>query len=220
MQTVEKLANDIIVYQDDELYTFTSDSILLSLFAKAKKGEVVADFCAGSGVVGLNFYALNSNLINSVTFFEVQNSLFELCKNSIEQNGLNEKCVAINTKLQDIENKYYGLFSLILCNPPYMKIGHGEENQDEKKAICKSEVLLSLDELCLAISKCLKYGGRTVMCHRADRLVEVICAFKKYNIEPKRLQFVCAKNKQPYLIIIEGVKGGKSGITILENIVN
>ena len=87
MQSKEKLVNDIIVYQDDELYTFTSDSILLSLFAKAKKGDIVADFCAGSGVVGLNFYALNSNLINSVTFFEVQNSLFELCKKSIEEMG-------------------------------------------------------------------------------------------------------------------------------------
>ena len=220
MQTVEKLVNDITVFQDDELYTFTSDSILLSQFAVAKKGEVVADFCAGSGVVGLNFYALNSSLIDSITFFEVQSSLYELCVKSIKENDLADKCTAINTKLQDIENKYFGLFSLILCNPPYMKIGHGEENQDESKAICKSEVLLSLDELCLSISKCLKFGGRTVICHRADRLVEVICALKKYNIEPKRLQFVCAKNKSPYLIIIEGVKGGKSGIKILENIVN
>ena len=113
MQVKEKLVSDIIVYQDDELYTFTSDSILLSLFAVAKKGEVVADFCAGSGVVGLNFYALNQNLVNSITFFEVQSSLYELCKKSVEDNGLSDKCSVINTKLQDIESKFNGVFSLI-----------------------------------------------------------------------------------------------------------
>ena len=95
----EFLDNNIKIYQDDELYTFTSDSVLLSKFATVKKGEVVADFCAGSGVVGFNLLALNSSLIKSVDFFELQTPLFELCKMSIEKNGLAEKCFAINTRL-------------------------------------------------------------------------------------------------------------------------
>ena len=35
-----------IVYQDAALYHFTSDAILLSRFAVAKKGDNVADFCS------------------------------------------------------------------------------------------------------------------------------------------------------------------------------
>ena len=58
--------NDYFVYQDSSLYTFTSDSILLSRFAKAKKGDIVADFCSGSGIVGLNFFALNEGLIKQL----------------------------------------------------------------------------------------------------------------------------------------------------------
>ena len=70
MEKQEFLENGkIIVFQDDELYTFTSDSILLSKFAKLKKGDVVADFCAGSGIVGLNLFALNGALIKSLDFF-------------------------------------------------------------------------------------------------------------------------------------------------------
>ncbi len=220
MKTKEVLENGIIVYQDDSLYTFTSDSILLSKFAKAKKGDVVADFCAGSGVVGFNFYALNSKSISSVTLFEMQNSLFELSKLSIAENGLEKTFDAVNTKLQDIESKFNGKFSLILCNPPYMKVGHGESAKDDQVAVCKSEVYLSLDELTNSISRCLKFGGRVALCHRADRLVEVITSLKKYNIEPKRLQIVCSANQTPYLILIEGVKGGKSGISILQNLIN
>ena len=216
----EILDNNIKVYQDDELYTFTSDSVLLSKFATVKNGEVVADFCAGSGVVGLNLLALNKSLIKSLTFFELQAPLFNLCKKSIEENGLSDTCLAINTRLQDIDKSYNERFSLIVCNPPYMKVGHGENNQFEQKALCKSEIALSLEELCSAFSRCLKFGGRVRLVHRADRLVEVITELKKNNVEPKKLQFVCSGDKEPYLFMLEGVKGGKSGIKILKSIKN
>ena len=216
----EILDNNVKVFQDDELYTFTSDSVLLSKFATVKKGDIVADFCAGSGVVGLNLMALNPELIKSLTFFELQAPLFNLCRKSIEENGLTDTCLAVNTRLQDIDKVFNERFSLIVCNPPYMKVGHGENNQFEQKALCKSEIALSLTELCSAFARCLKFGGRVCLVHRADRLVEVITELKNNNIEPKKLQFVCSGEKEPYLFILEGVKGGKSGIKILNSIKN
>ena len=39
-----------------------------------------------------------------------------------------------------------------------------------------------LSELIKAVSYCLKYGGRTAICHRADRLIEVVCALKNHGI--------------------------------------
>jgi tRNA1(Val) A37 N6-methylase TrmN6 len=80
---------------------------------------------------------------------------------------------------------------------------------------------LPLAELCKAISKCLKFGGRTVLCHRADRLVDVIVELKKNNIEPKRLQFLARKEGgEPYLLLVEGVKGGKPGLKMQPTEVN
>ena len=212
--------NDIKVYQDDELYTFTSDSVLLAKFANVKPNENVADFCAGSGIVGFYLYALNSDKVKNLTFFEVQNSLYNLCSKSIAENGLEQKATAINTKLQDIDKCYNEKFSLIVCNPPYMKLSQGQQNEKAEIAICKSEVMLSLDELCASVSRCLKFGGKICLVHRADRLIEVIYALKQRGIEPKRLQFVSAKNKEPYLFLLEGVKGGKSGLKILNPIEN
>ena len=58
--------SDIKVYQDDSLYTFTSDSVLLAKFANVKMGDNVADFCAGSGIVGFYLYALNSDKVKAV----------------------------------------------------------------------------------------------------------------------------------------------------------
>ena len=221
MERLEHLGlNEIKVYQDDELYTFTSDSILLSKFASVKKGDDVADFCAGSGIVGFNLYALNRNLIKNLTFFEMQTPMFDLINKSIKENGLGERCLAINTKLQDIDNSFNERFSLIVCNPPYMKVNCGEINKTDNIAVCTSEVCLSLSELCLSFKKCLKFGGRVCLVHRADRLVEVISELKKNNIEPKRMQLVASKNKEPYLFMLEGVKGGKSGIKILNTAEN
>lgn len=208
------------IYQDEKLYCFTSDAILLSRFARVKSGDDVADFCSGSGIVGLHLYGLNSNLIKSVTLFEMQKSMFDMSKKSIELNNLQSKFFAHNVKVQDIPSSFNERFSLIVCNPPYMKCQAGQSSENPSIAVCKAEIELSLQELISSIGKCLKFGGRTCIVHRADRLCEVISEMQKRNIEPKRLQIVCAKNKAPYLILIEGVKGGKSGIEILPPIEN
>lgn len=210
----------IKIYQDDDLYKFTSDAVLLSRFATVKKGDVVADFCSGSGIVGFHLYALNPDLIDSVTLFEMQKPLFDTSVKSIEYNNLSNKFFAVNTRLQDITNDYIGKFSLIVCNPPYMPVGHGFYEENKEIAVCRTELELSLPELIKAIAKSLKFGGRTAIVHRADRLTDVMCEMRSNNIEPKRLQFVSGGKKEPYLFMIEGVKGGKSSIKILNNVEN
>lgn len=208
------------IYQDDTLYRFTSDSVLLSHFAVAKKNDVVADFCSGSGIVGFNFYGLNKSLVKSLTFFEMQTPLYQLSLKSIEHNGLQDNFCAVNTKLQEIPKEYNEKFSLILCNPPYMKKDSGEQKQGYEIALCHTELELSLTELIKSISRCLKFGGRTCIVHRAERLADVICEMRAHGIEPKRLQPVYSANKEPYLFMIEGVKGGKSGMKILTPVKN
>lgn len=212
--------SNLEIFQDSDLYRFTSDAILLSRFSKVKKGDVVADFCSGSGVVGFNLYAQNPDKINSVTFFEMQKPLFELSVKSIKHNNLEEKFSAYNLMVQDIGNEFNGKFSLIVCNPPYMEKGRGFYEEDEFIAVCRTELKLSLEELMLSIGKALKFGGRVNLVHRADRLADVICQMRKNKIEPKRLQFVLGGKSEPYLLLIEGVKGGKSGIKIEKNIQN
>ena len=214
MLNVEDLGNlNLKVYQDDKLYRFTSDAILLSRFATVKKGDAVADFCSGSGIVGFNLYGLNPE-IESMTFFEMQTPLYNLSVKSIELNGLNGKFTAENMRVQDIPAKYNGKFSLIVCNPPYMEVGKGLKDTDEHIAVCRTETALKLNELIYSAAKCLKGKGRLSLVHRADRLVDVIAEMRKNGIEPKKLQFVSGKNKPPYLFLIEGVKGGKSGLKV------
>ena len=213
------LIENLKIYQDDSLYTFTSDSILLSKFAKGKKDDIVADFCSDSGIVGIHFYALNKNTTKSVTLFEMQTCLAELSKKSINLNGLTNFTVE-NCKIQEIGKEYANKFSLILCNPPYMETERGDGDKNPSIDMCKREVELKLEELIKKIAYSLKFSGRTCIVHRVERLAETICLMEKYKITAKKLQFVSAPNKEPYLFLIEGVKGGKKGIKVLNNINN
>lgn len=221
MFTLEDLLlSGLKVYQDDEYYRFTSDSVLLSKFVKVKKNDVVADFCSGSGIVGFHLYGLNENLIKSVTFFEMQKSLCDMCVKSIEYNNLSDKFSAVNVKIQDIPKVYNEKFSLIVCNPPYMEENRGENSKDERIAMCKVEKYLPLKDLVKTVARCLKFGGRVNFVYRADRLSDIFWNMKQNNIEPKKMQFVSGGNKPPYLVMVEGVKGGKPGLKVLSSAVN
>ena len=208
------------IYQDDSLYCFTSDAVLLSHFATAKKGDLVADFCSGSGIVGLNFYGLNKNLVKEVHAFEMQPEMCALCDKTIKYNGLENVFTLHNAKLQDIDSTFNEKFSLVLCNPPYMDKNSGFSAEEYKIAVCKAEIELTLAELIKAVSKCLKFGGRFCVVHRADRLCELFYEMKNHNIEPKKMQLVYGGKKEPYLVLVEGVKGGKSGLKVMRPIEN
>ena len=186
-----------------------------------KKDDLVADFCSGSGIVGIHLFALNEDRIKSVTLFEMQKPLHDLACLSVKENDLLGKVFPVNSKVQDIGSERNEKFSLIVCNPPYEEVGSGATSEREEIALCRTEKALTLKELCVSASRALKFGGRFAVSHRADRLSDVIYNFKTNNIEPKRLQFVYSgENKTPYLILLEGVKGGKSGLKILENLKN
>ncbi len=212
--------DNLKIYQDSDLYCFTSDAVLLSRFARVKKGDVVADFCSGSGIVGVNLYALNKEKVSSLTLFELQKSLYDLSVKTIEHNNLSSVITAENVRLQDIPEKYKNYFSLIVCNPPYVKAGAGYNQTADSISICKSEFTLNLTELMTAVNYSLKQHGRFNIVHRADRILEVFLQMKKVGIEPKALQFIGAPNKAPYLFLLEGVKGGKEGLKFLPTIPN
>ncbi|MBE5744956.1 MAG: methyltransferase domain-containing protein [Clostridiales bacterium] len=216
----DMLLDGLKIVQDVSLYRFTSDSVLLSRFATAKNGDVVADFCAGSGIVAFHFYALNRREKKDLTFtlFELQEPLLRLSKKTAVYNDFDNFSFQIG-RLQDLDEKYREKFSLVLCNPPYERGGF--DNDSYEKAICRKEITLTLNEIAKAAAFALKYGGRIAMLHRADRLAEVCYELKAVNIEVKKIQFVAGREgAKPYLVMIEGVKGGKPSCDILPTIVN
>ncbi len=58
------------------------------------------------------------------------------------------------------------------------------------------------------------------MVHRPDRLIEIINLMQKYGIEPKKIRLVYPKeNKNANMLLIEGIKNGKSGLKMLSPLI-
>lgn len=216
----DMMIDGLKIVQDTRLYRFTSDSVLLSKFAHAKKNDVVADFCAGSGIVAFHFYALNRAKLRDLRFtlFEMQPELAALSKKTAEINGFDNFKV-VQGKLQDIPKEYNEKFSLVLCNPPYENGGF--DNDEYCKAVCRKEITINLKEIARAANFALKFGGRLCMLHRADRLAEVCYTLHEAKLEVKKIQFVGGRyGSKPYLVMVEAVKGGKPHTEILDTVYN
>lgn len=58
------------------------------------------------------------------------------------------------------------------------------------------------------------------MVHRPDRLVDILCTMREYKIEPKLIRLVQPKiGKKPNLLLIEGLKGGRSDLKFQEPLI-
>ena len=221
----ELLIGGYKIIQNENLYRFSSDAIILSRFAPKISGRV-ADFCAGSGIVGIHYFALleedkQVKEGTQIDEFELQASLADMCERSIEYNGLGDHIKCYNTALQDIGSEFNNKYSLILCNPPYKKKDSGEQNTEDHITICRHEVRITLEEIVLISSKKLKVGGRLCICQKTERLTDLLVALRNCGLEPSRMQFVTSgKSKMPYLVLVEAAKGVKPQLKVLPNYEN
>ena len=218
-QLDDLMINGLKIYQDDELYRFTSDAVILSKFVKVKKNDVVADFCSGSGIVGLHLYALNP-VVKKIYLIEIQEELSALSKKTVELNGLTSVFEVLNMPIQNLLPSFNEFFSLITVNPPFFK-NTKADRENLKIAMCKEEITVTAEDIIKTASKTLKFGGRLNMINKTDRMAEILYLMKTYKIEPKRLQLISGgENKEPYLFTVEGIKGGKEGLKILKTLIN
>lgn len=206
----ELLGRELIkIYQDTEAFNFSIDSMLLGNFATITKSTTkICDLCCGNAPIPL-YLSLRTKA--KITGVEIQEGSYELAMMSIKENNLEDQINVILGDLKGISKQIKG-FDLVTCNPPFYKLGSFHVNPNDKKAIARHEILATLDDIVKEASLLLKSKGKFAMVHRPDRLIEILETFRKYKIEPKRLQFIYPKEgKECNHILIEGIKDGLSG---------
>lgn len=206
---------NLIILQDKNGYHFTSDAVILANFVSANKNDIVVEFCLGSGIIStLISFKENPKHIYG---FEIQKNVFDLAKQSIDINGLQNKITIFNEDLKNFD-KYLSKQSvdIVVCNPPYKKISDGLIPENQEIAISKTELKIDLESIILTAKNALKEGGKFYLCYEPSRLVELIYLLKQNKLEPKKMFFSHANlNKNPSCVFIECVKGGKSELKIL-----
>ncbi len=199
------------IIQDQKLYKFTTDAVLLANFVKNAKGKSILEIGAGCGVVSILICAKKQP--EKILALEIQENLYELAVKNVALNDLNDKIIVENCDVKNFSQN--DAFDVVVCNPPYRKITSGQEPKDESKAICLTEKELTFEQLCKKVFSLLKVKGSFYFCYPANRVAEAIFVLKSFKLEPKELTIVQPKpESEPNLALIMAQKGANEGLKL------
>ena len=203
----EKLTDKIYVCASSD-HRFGTDAFLLTYFCGYRAKDKVCDLGTGCGIIPLIMQKLRPPQVTYAV--DIQEGAIEQLRLGMERS---ETCgiVPVCADLKELwEGAPLGQLDLVTCNPPYKADNAGFQSEITAQRIARHEIMCTIDDVCAAAEKLLKFGGRLCVCNRPERLSDVMFAMKSHNIEPKRLRMV-SKNpdEAPWLFLIEGKKGSK-----------
>lgn len=202
------------LWQYPSLYCFTSDAVILANLAKVRKGDVVADFGTGSGIIAV-LIAAKTNAAK-IFALEKQKIMCELAKKNVDYNSLSDKIEIVEGDIKDAD-KLLGKesVSVVVCNPPYFRTGSGATREREDVALSRHESSCDLKGIVESASRVLKWGGALYMVHKVERMAEAIGYMQACSLEVKNVTLVCPKaDKVADVFVAEARKNGAAGMKL------
>ena len=214
----EKFSLGRITINVNDDHRFGTDAFLLADFAAPLPAQTVCDLCSGCGVIPL-FFCRGERVPQKIYAVELQSEAVELIRLSVRENGLEDRIIPVQADLCDKETLTQLIprekMDMVTVNPPYYRENSGKERLSHAQRLARHEIACDLKKVIEAADVLLKYGGTLKMCHLPERLAEAFFLMQKRKIEPKRLTLVYNKaGDKPWLALIEGKKGGKTGLVI------
>lgn len=204
------------IIQDKNLYTFTSDSVILANFVKTKASDVAVEIGAGSGVISILVQAKNK--LKNITAFEIQKCMADLCQKNIDLNNLQDKITLVRDDVKNFKKHISpASVDVVFSNPPFYKATNFK--QSEVKKIAKEDVCLPIETLAEVVGKMLKEGGSFYCVYSAERVIELVTELQKNNLTTKEMFFTENGKREVNLVVLKAVKGGGYGVKILPNLV-
>lgn len=210
----EWLTDSFFLYVSRD-FPLQTDALLLARFSRPLVAGRVCDLGTGGGAVP--FVWCSEGVRAQIDGVERQEAGAALARRTAAENGLTS--VTIHTadwrRLPDClpESGY----SLVTCNPPYFPAGSGPAGRRPAARLSRLEYGPSLlPDLAGAASRLLRVGGSFCLCHRPERLTDVLVALRQAGLEPKRLQWVQQRaDTAPWLFLLECKKGGRPGLRVV-----
>ena len=203
------------VRQSRSGYRYSIDAVLLSAFARVNACDTVVDLGTGCGIIPILLAYRNPGL--RIYGIEIQESLADLAMRNAAEN---EMAARIHILREDMKNLDAGRIpqsvDLVVCNPPYRKMGSGRMNPNHERATARHEIAVTLVEIVQAAQRLLSKSGRVAMIYPAERAVDVLQALQMHSVEPKYLRTVYSDaDGEAKRVLVEGRKGASPGVRIM-----
>lgn len=205
MEHTEYLAPYTLAWSDG-VFPLGEDALALGAFSTVRPRWRICDLGTGSGALLLLLARRDSTL--ALHGVELDPLSAQTARENLARNGLDG---TIHTG--DLRESPFspGVFDLAVSNPPYFPVGAGTPGSP-----ARSEIHCSLEELCQAAARLVRSGGRFALCHRPERLTDLLCTLRACGLEPKRMQFAAhTADAPPSLVLVEAVRQGRPGLTVL-----
>ena len=188
------------------VFPLGEDALALGEFATVRPGWRVCDLGCGSGALLLLLARRADHL--SLTGVERDELSAQTARENLHRNGLNGEIFREDIRETTLKA---GSFDLVVANSPYFSPERGKS-----AGSFRSEEFGALEDWCAAAARLVKNRGRFALCHRPERLAEVMNTLTRAGLEPKRLQF-CAHSPAhaPSLVLLECVRQGRPGLDVL-----
>ena len=211
------LNKNLKIIQRSDYFNFSIDSLLISEFVNIQKNtKKILDLGTGNAAIPLFLSKKTSAKIYGI---EIQEISYKLALRNININDLNEQIYIIYDNMKNYLNYFnMGSFDIVISNPPFFRINENTNflNNLKQLSIARHEVEINLEELIKIAFELVKDRGYFYLVHRADRLSEILNNLIKYRFEAKKIKFCyTTKYKNAKIVLIEAIKNGKTGLTIL-----
>ena len=213
-ERINEINENLRLIEKKDSLTFGTDAYLLSAYLPKRQRMIGVELGCGSGVISL--LALTKKKCQYVYGIEVQEDIASVAKRNGKLNTLDKAFSVINKDLRNVSISDIGNeVDFVFSNPPYMKNDSGKANENDFKNISRHEVCGEIEDFCKCARLLLKHGGSFYAVYRPDRMIDLIYGMRNNGIEPKRLTFIHTNtHTPPSLLLIQGNKGGKSGLVI------
>ena len=206
---MEHLPNGFTLELCDGAFPLSTDSMVLSHFARLPKNARVLDLGSGCGTLGLLLCSKDPGC--TVTGVELAEAAHTMALHNIRVNQLEGRMQSICADLRSVSALFSpGQFSCCISNPPYFSGGA----VSQRLPLARQESLCTPEELFRSAAWALKYGGDFFLVHKPERLGQLIATAAGHRLEAKRLCLLRHKEGAPVnLILLHFRKGAKPGLT-------
>lgn len=207
------------IVQDDELFKFSIDALLLASFIKTNSAKKIMDFCTGNGPIAMYLTLKTDALIYGC---DIELEPWEMAKESVILNRLEDQVFVYNTDLIDISKKGIdgitaNSFDIVCANPPYFPYAETSHiNANLIKAVARHEIKVKMEDIIVEATRLLIDGGSLYLMYKPSRVDELTSLLDKHNFGIKDMRFVYSKEgEDALLVMVEAKKNRGKDIKVL-----
>ncbi len=209
MGRIENIGNIEVVTSD--YHAFGTDALLLQCFVAGKKSDRVCELGVGCGIISL----LLSKRFSDIVGVDISEMAIEQFCEGVERSLVSDSVKSLLADLKDLPSQMVNSFDIVVCNPPYKEVGRGLISENIERARAYHEVACDFSDVAAASKKLLKQNGKFYICHRPERLCDVLTTLREQSLEPQLIRFVSDEvGKAPFLFLLKAVRNGGKNLVV------